>query len=471
MAIKLSQELKQVQKLSPLQMQTIKLIELPIMDMRQQIRRMVEDNFVLDESVKVEEEDSEQPSQEVSLSDYKDDNVPFYNYYVNNRGKDAPESFGNDFSVKESFTDSLRDQLGCRNLSEQDKAVADFIIGSLDASGYLRRDLDSLVDDMAFRFNIETSYEEVLRVLGIIQELEPAGVGARDLRECLLLQLHRAPDTPVNRDAVEILEKYFNDFSSKHFDRIMQRMNISSERLKAARARILRLNPAPGGQNEDSYADRAQQVVPDFIVTVENGEPVVNMPKFKIPELKVNKRYAEMLERGEHSKDKSDKDAATFVRQKLDSAKWFVEALKQRQNTLQKTMDAIVKYQRDFFLDGDDSNLRPMALKDIAAMTGFDISTVSRVVNSKYVETSSGIYSLKYFFSEGMENADGEEVSTRELKAALQQIISEEDKRKPYTDDALVTMMTQRGYKVARRTIAKYREQLGINTARLRREI
>lgn len=470
MGIKLSQELRQTQRLSPLQIQTIKLLELPIQDLEQHVRKQIEENPVLDEDTKVEEEDPQEPRQ-VSLSDYKDDSVPSYNYYVNNRGKDAPEQYGNDFSVKESFTESLEEQLGCRNLSAHDSQVANFIIGSLDSDGYLRRDIDSLVDDMAFRCNVETSYDEVLRLLGVVQDLEPAGVGARDLRECLLLQLRGAKDTEPYNDAREILDKYFEDFTAKHYTRIMQRMGIDSDRLKAAMKKILKLNPAPGGQIDDSYADRAQQVVPDFILTVENGEPVVTMPRFNIPDLKVNKKYADILLRGEHSKERADKEAASFVKQKLDSAKWFIEALKQRQNTLMKTMQAIVDYQKDFFVDGDETNLRPMVLKDIAAVTGFDISTISRVVNSKYVETPGGIYSLKYFFSEGLENADGEEVSTRELKKALQDIVDSEDKSKPYTDDTLVDMMTDRGYKVARRTIAKYRDQLGIPTARLRKEL
>ena len=308
-------------------------------------------------------------------------------------------------------------------------------------------------------------------MLAIIQEFEPAGVGARDLRECLLLQIKHKKRTPEVINAEIILKNYFNEFSSKHFQKIMTRMGISEEELKAAMNKIVKLNPSPGGQIDDSYNDQAQQIVPDFILEYNDGELLLSMPRFTIPELKVNRKYAELLMEAANSSEREKKEAATFVKKKLDSAKWFVEAIKQRHNTLSSTMKAILDYQHDYFLDGDEANLKPMVLKDIAEITGFDISTISRVVNSKYIETHFGIYSLKYFFSEGLENQEGEEVSTRELKKALLESVENEDKRKPLTDDELVEVMTAKGYKVARRTIAKYRDQLGIPKARLRKEL
>lgn len=472
MAIKLSQELKQTQRLSPLQIQTIKLIELPTQDLEQRIRKELEENPVLDEdtSSKDEEQNDSEPRQ-VSLSEYKeDDSIPSYRLYVNNQGRDERPQY-NTFSVKDSFTQSLMDQLGFRRLDDHKKAVAAFIIGSLDDDGYLRRDIESLVDDMAFRAGIEATDEEALEMLAMIQEFEPAGVGARDLRECLLLQFRNLTPSPAVENARKIVTNYFPDFTAKHFQKIMQRMNLSQEELKAAMSKILKLNPSPGGGIDDSYTDQAQQVVPDFVLELVNDEPVVSMPRFNIPELRVNRKYADILLEAAGSNERSKKEAAAFVKQKLDSAKWFVEAIKQRHNTLMATMQAIVDYQHDYFIDGDERNLRPMVLKDIAEKTGFDISTISRVVNSKYIETHFGIYSLKYFFSEGLENADGEEVSTRELKKALQEAVDQEDKNKPLTDDELVEVMTAKGYKVARRTIAKYRDQLNIPKARLRKEL
>ena len=464
-------ELKQTQKLSPLQIQTIKLIELPTQELEQRIRKELEENPVLDENVSSDRDEEEEGPREVSLSDYKeDDSIPSYKLRVNNYGKDERPQY-NTFSVKESFTQSLMDQLGFRNLTEHQHAVAAFIIGSLDDDGYLRRSIESLVDDLAFRAGIETDEQEVLDMLKIIQDFEPAGVGARDLKECLLLQMRTLKQTPEVINATRILKDYFNEFTNKHFQKIISRMGISEEELKAAMAKILKLNPSPGGQIDDSYNDQAQQIVPDFVLTLENGELKLTMPRFSIPELRVNKKYADILLEAANSSEREKKEAATFVKKKLDSAKWFVEAIKQRHNTLESTMKAIIDYQHDYFIDGDESHLKPMVLKDIAEKTGFDISTISRVVNSKYIETHFGIYSLKYFFSEGLENQEGEEVSTRELKKALQECVDNEDKRHPLTDDQLVTAMSGKGYKVARRTIAKYRDQLNIPKARLRKEL
>lgn len=464
--------LKQTQKLSPLQIQTIKLIELPQQELVQRVKKELEENPVLDEDVKKEqEEDDDDDSGDVSLSDYKeDDSIPRYKLAVNNYGKDERPQY-NTFSVKESFTQSLLEQLGFRNLTEHQHQVASFIVGSLDDDGYLRRDIDSLIDDLAFRAGIDTDKEEVLAMLKVIQEFEPAGVGARDLRECLLLQIRNLRQTPEVVNATRILKDFFQEFTNKHFHKIMSRMGISEEEMKAAMNKILKLNPAPGGQIDDTYVDQAQQIIPDFILELEEGEFKLSMPRFSIPELRVNRKYADILLQAANSSEREKKEAATFVKQKLDSAKWFVEAIKQRHNTLESTMKAILAYQHDYFVDGDESNLKPMVLKDIAEKTGFDISTISRVVNSKYIETHFGIYPLKYFFSEGLENQEGEEVSTRELKRALQECVDTENKRKPLTDDQLVEEMTKKGYKLARRTIAKYRDQLNIPKARLRKEL
>ena len=464
-------ELKQVQKLSPLQIQTIKLIELPIQELEQRIRKEIEENPVLDEEQPAETEVEETP-REVSLSEYKeDDSIPSYRLRSDNYNvKDERPQYST-FSVRESFSQSLQEQLGYRNLTEKQYAIGSFIIGSLDDDGYLRRSIDSIVDDIVLRTNVDADEEDVLEMLKIIQEFEPAGVGARDLRECLLLQIRNFRRSPELDNAEKILRHYFNEFTSKHYQKIMTRMGLSEEELKAAMAKILKLNPSPGGQIDDSYSDQAQQIVPDFVLEYKDGELELSMPRFSIPELKVNRKYADILMEAANSSERGKKEAAAFVKKKLDSAKWFVEAIKQRHNTLSCTMQAILDYQHDYFIDGDETNLKPMVLKDIAEKTGFDISTISRVVNSKYIETHFGIYSLKYFFSEGLENQEGEEVSTRELKKALQECVDTENKRKPLTDDELVEQMTAKGYKVARRTIAKYRDQLGIPKARLRKEL
>lgn len=466
--IKQGLDLRQTQKLSPLQIQTIKLLELPIQDLQQRIRDELESNPVLDDSSARSSSDDSEPK-DVSLDEIKDDDyIPSYKLYTNNWGKDLRPEY-NTFSERKSFSESLRDQLGYRSLTPHEMDVASFILGSLDSDGYLRRDLDSLVDDMAFRAGVETSYEEVERLLKVIQEFEPAGIGARDLRECLLLQLRSKRQSPEVQTATRILEQCFSEFTNKHFQKIMLTLDISREELKKAMGRITKLNPSPGGDSEASYSDVTQQIIPDFVLTSDNGELGFDMPRFRVPEIRMNKTYASLLSNA--GSQKEQKEAVTFVKQKLDSAKWFVEALRQRQNTLQKTMAAILEYQGPFFESGDEAELKPMVLKDIAERTGFDISTISRVVNSKYIETHFGVFALKYFFSEGMENSQGEEISTRELKKALQQCVDAEDKKRPLTDEQLVVEMEKRGYKLARRTIAKYRSQLGIPLARWRKEV
>lgn len=460
------------QRLSPLQIQTIKLLELPALELEQRIKKELEENPVLDdESSEEEETQAEQPKQ-VSLSEYKsEDDIPSYKLYVNNRGKDEMPQY-NVFSVKESFQQSLNQQLGYRHLDARTRSIAEFVIGSLGGDGYLRRDLNALSDDIYLRLGIETTPEELESILrNHIQQFEPIGIGARDLRECLLLQIEAKEErTEAVRNAETILRNYFDEFTKKHYDRIISKMGITREELGAAVSEILKLNPKPGGQVDDSYMEKVQQVVPDFILDNDNGKLTVAMPKFNIPQLKVNRQYADYLVKSPGS-SKETKEAASFVKQKLDSAKWFIEAIKQRQNTLQNTMNAIVEYQREFFLEGDETKLKPMVLKNIAEKTGLDISTISRVVNCKYIQTPFGTYALKYFFSEGMINKSGEEVSTREIKKILKESVEAENKTKPLTDEELVEVLADKGYNVARRTVAKYREQLAIPIARLRKEL
>lgn len=467
--LKQTQQLKQTQKLSPLQIQTIKLIELPAPELEQRIQKELEENPVLEEVADDSPEGEEKKN--VSLSEYSgSDPTPSYKLYINNQGKDLKPQY-NAFSVRESFHQSLETQLGYCKIDERKRQIALFIIGMISDDGYLRRDLDLLADDIAFRLGIETDEQEVEELLHLIQEFEPAGIGARNLQECLLLQIATKKQTPAVQLAGTILRDYFAEFTKKHYNKITAKLGVSDEELKAAIAEIVRLNPRPGGQIDDSYTEQAQQVVPDFLVELKDGEPVMSMPRFSVPELKVNKKYADVLMEAANHATREKKEAATFVKQKLDSAKWFIEAVKQRHNTLQNTMNAIIDYQHDFFIDGDETRLKPMVLRNIAEKTGLDISTISRVVNCKYVQTHFGIYPLKYFFSEGLVANDGEEVSTREIKTILTDSIEEEDKRKPLTDEELVSVLSEKGYKVARRTVAKYREQLNIPIARLRKEL
>lgn len=461
---------KLLQKLSPLQIQTIKLLELPTLELEQRIKKELEENPVLDE-VNDKDEAEEATGGNVSLSEYNsDDQIPSYRLYSNNQGKDLKPQY-NIFSVKESFHQSLVSQLGYSQLDTRSKLIANFIIGSLDDDGYLRRDLEALSDDIVFRQGIETNEEEIEKILFKIQEFEPVGIGARNLQECLLLQIRAKSQTPEQKIAEKILSDYFSEFTKKHYLRIMSKLSITEDQLREVIEEIVRLNPRPGGQVDDSYTDQAQQVIPDFLLEYKDGELIMTMPRFSMPELKVNKRYADLLMSSSQSSKREGKEAATFVKQKLDSAKWFIEAIKQRHNTLQNTMNAIIDFQREYFIEGDETKLRPMVLKNIAGKTGLDISTISRVVNCKYIQTHFGIYPLKYFFSEGLMTDNGEEVSTREIKNILAESIDVEDKKHPLTDEELVAVLNGKGYRVARRTVAKYREQLNIPIARLRKEL
>ena len=473
--LKQSLQQKLLQKLSPLQIQTIKLLELPILELDQRIKKELEENPVLEEGLGSDSEESREnageTAEEISLSNYYgDDATPSYRLYANAQPKEPKKEYPG-FSVKESFRQHLEAQLGFRRLNERDRELALFIIGSLDDDGYLRRELDALTDDIAFKTGLETTPQELEQLLRIVQDFEPTGVGARNLRECLLLQLEAKDDPGRVESATRIIKDCFIEFTKKHYDKIRQRLSLSEAQLKEAIEEIVKLNPRPGGNINDSYDDKMQQVAPDFFVEIKDGEVQLSMPRFSVPELKINKRYADMLMKSAKHSARDAKEAALFVRQKLDSAKWFIEAIRQRQHTLLNTMNAIIDFQHDFFIDGDETKLRPMVLKHIAEKTNLDISTISRVVNSKYVQTHFGIYPLKYFFSEGMVNQQGEEVSTREIKNILSQSVDAENKSRPLTDEELVTLLHDKGYKVARRTVAKYREQLYIPIARLRKEL
>ena len=461
----------QTQTLTPIQIQTIKLLELPLVELEQKIQKEIEENPVLEDPVESESEENEQERKKVSLSEVKDDSIPSYKLYVNNRGRDEKPQY-NTFSVKESLYQSLLSQLGYRKMDERRRTLSSFMVGSMDSTGYLTRPLGSLVNDVYLRLGIETDEKELEDILvNDIQQLDPVGVGARNTRECLILQLKAKENrTPAVENAQMILQNHYEEFTKKHFEKIMARLSISEEDVKEAYDVIRKLNLHPGGQVDDSYADQTLQIVPDFILENEDGKLTVTLPKFNIPQIKVSREYEKYMEK-KPGVSKAEKEATSFVKGKVDSAKWFIEAIRRRQDTMQRTMDAIVKFQTEYFLDGDDTKLKPMVLRNIAEVTGLDISTISRVVNSKYVQTPFGIYPLKHFFSEGMVTDSGEEVSTREIKKILKDSVDNEDKSKPLTDEELVDLLTAKGYKISRRTIAKYRSQLSIPIARMRREI
>jgi RNA polymerase sigma-54 factor len=378
------------------------------------------------------------------------------------------------FSAGSSFHEQLESQLGLRDLSDKQKILGEYILGNVDEDGYLRRELINIVDDLAFLQNISTTEEELEEVLKIIQDLEPAGVGARTLRECLLLQIEkRDHSVPAVVLAHKILDQYFDEFTKRHYDKIIARLGIEENDLKSAIDEILKLSPKPGSAFSDPYGKTAQQIIPDFILEFSEDGFDLHLNSRNLPELRLSKAYNEMLKTYSRNKGqkKEMKEAVLFVKQKIDSAKWFIDAIKQRQNTLLLTMNAILEYQEEYFIEGDETKLKPMILKDVAEMTGLDISTISRVANSKYIQTHFGIFPLKFFFSEGLQTDSGEEVSTREIKRILQDCIDNEEKRRPLTDERLTKILQEKGYQIARRTVAKYREQLNIPVARLRKEI
>ncbi len=462
----------------------MKLLQVPTIALEQRIKQEIEENPALedgsedeyeDDLYKEEEfdDDDNGPDDEFDLSDYMDDDdEPDYKYSVNNTSKDDEERTI-PFVSTITFHESLLSQFHFKNITEKQRVIGEFIIGNLDDSGYLQRDLEAMVDDFAFTQNLMTEKDEIEEVLKIVQTLDPPGVGARDLQECLLLQLER-DDFPTEEilNATTIIKRFFEEFIKKHYDKIIQRSGMSDEELKGAIDEILRLNPKPGNTMGDSSRS-STYVLPDFLISSEDGELTLTLNSQNMPELHVSRQYKDMFDHYSKSnkKDRQQKEAVMFIKQKLDSAKWFIDAIKQRQQTLMLTMSAILNHQFDYFSTGDETKLKPMILKDIAEVVNLDISTVSRVVNSKYVLTPFGTFLLKSFFSESLQNTEGEEVSTREIKKILQDVIGAEDKHKPIIDDKLVDIMKERGYNIARRTIAKYREQLGIPVARLRKEL
>ena len=483
--LKLSLQQKLLQKLSPQQIQMIKLLEIPTIQLEQRIKKEMEENPVLEEGKdeefqdvndeEITEDNLENDIDEFSLDDYiNEEDTPSYKLSANNYSKDDKKD-DIPFSTGISFHEHLQNQIGLKNLTEKEEILALYLIGNLDDDGYVRRKLDAIVNDLAFSQNIETDDDELLEVLRIIQDLEPLGVGARTLQECLLIQIENKNQTiPQIKLARKILKYYFDEFTKKHYEKIITRLNIAEEELKTSINEILKLNPRPGNSFNDSSV-AIQTLVPDFILESNEGELQLSLNAKNVPELKLSYTYTEMLQsysqKDKKEKTKKDKEAITFMKQKLDSAKWFIDAIKQRQNTLLLTMNAIIEYQHKYFLEGEESMLKPMILKDIAEITNLDISTISRVANSKYIQTHFGIYSLKYFFSEGLQTESGEEVSTREIKSILKECIENEEKKKPLTDDKLTDILKDKGYRIARRTVAKYREQLNIPVARLRKEL
>lgn len=493
-SLSLIQQQKLQQKLSPAQIQVVKMLELPSCELGQRINEELQDNPALEESPgtlseSVNETDNDLSSEEdnryedeytnplqnddFNYDDYiQDDETPDYtpSYSgVSEDNRDIP------FSVGISFGEYLKSQIYLTKMDKPQRHIAKFIVGNIDEDGYMRRSVEELVDDLSFREGIIVGEDEMELILDQIKRFDPPGVGARNLQECLLIQLSQKPNSESVHLAQRILEHYFDDFSKRHFSKICQQMSISEEQMHQAVNEITRLNPKPGSAWSGTVYDRHQtSVIPDFIVEHHNGELVISLNNGDIPQLRVSEQYNQMLQ--DYSQNPANqttqkKEAIRFVKSKIDSARWFIDAIRQRNETLMRTMQAITQEQKAFFEEGDETNLKPMILSDIAQKTGYDISTISRVSNSKYVQTEYGIYPLKFFFSEGMKNIEGEDISTREIKKGLLELINAEDKKSPLTDEQLVDRMKGNGYAIARRTIAKYRDQLNIPVARLRREV
>jgi RNA polymerase sigma-54 factor len=479
------------QKLSPQQIQFIKLLQIPTAELESRIEEEMEINPALEEGKDEPEEnpssdeesnnndeevntddDFSKEEDDINVEDYiRDDDISGYKMQGDGPGDEEDREMPMSSSV--SLNDTLLTQLGYLRLDERQNIIGRQLIGSIDSDGYIRRDLDQIVNDLAFAQNIDTNAEEVEEILFKVQSLDPAGIAARNLQECLSLQLERKDDQDeIVLLASKIIDEHFEEFTKKHYDKIKARLEINDEQIKKAVALITKLNPKPGevSSGEDS---KTLYVIPDFILVNNNGKLELSLNSRNAPELRISRSYTEMLQTYDKSakKDKKLKEAVSFVKQKLDSAKWFIDAIKQRQHTLLRTMEAIIKYQYDFFLEGDEAKLRPMILKDIATDIQMDISTVSRVANSKSVQTEFGTYPLKYFFSEGIATDSGEDVSSREVKHILKEIIGNEDKKKPMSDEKLEKILKDKGYNIARRTVAKYREQLNIPVARLRKEL
>jgi RNA polymerase sigma-54 factor len=479
-------QFKLSQKLSPQQIQLMKLIQLPTQAFEQRLKQELEENPALEGGK--EERDSDYDSdldnsddfgdneainaEDINVDEYlSDDEIPDYLTRANNYSADDEEKTM-PYAAGTSFTQHLINQLNTYRLSDEERDIAEFLVGSVDESGYIRRELSDIMDDLAFTQNVYTEEGTIEKVLKIVHQLDPAGVGARNLQECLSIQLHRKDKTADTELAIEIIDSAFDQFTKKHYKKLLQKFNISEEQLKDAIREIEHLNPKPGG----SYAGNnriVEHVVPDFAIKIVDGQLELSLNGRNAPELHVSREYNNMLKGYKESKDKSksQKDAVVFIKQKLDAAKWFIEAIKQRQQTLFVTMSSIMHYQSEYFLTGDERNLKPMILKDIADEISMDVSTVSRVANSKYVDTPYGTKLIKEFFSESMKNDQGEDVSTKEIKKILETVIEEENKKKPLTDENLATILKEKGYPIARRTVAKYREQLDIPVARLRKKI
>jgi len=480
-------QFKLSQKLSPQQIQLMKLIQLPTQAFEQRLNQELEENPALEGGKEDNQNDLDADldntgddlndsetiaTDDINVDEYlSDDEIPDYRTHANNYSADDDEK-SMPYAAGTSFTQHLISQLNTYRLSDEERDIAEFLVGSVDESGYIRRELSDITDDLAFTQNVYTTEESIEKVLKIVHQLDPAGVGARNLQECLSIQLHRKQNTQNTELATDIIDKAFDQFTKKHYKKLLQKFDITEEQLKSAILEIEHLNPKPGG----SYAGNsrmAEHVVPDFAIKIVEGELELTLNGRNAPALHVSREYNNMLKGYKDSKDKSksQKDAVLFIKQKLDAAKWFIEAIKQRQQTLFVTMSAIMHYQKKYFLSGDERNLKPMILKDIADEISMDVSTVSRVANSKYVDTPYGTKLIKEFFSESMKNDQGEDVSTREIKKILETVIEEEDKKKPLTDETLASILKEKGYPIARRTVAKYREQLDVPVARLRKKI
>ena len=473
MAISQRQIQTQTQTLSPQQIQMIKLLELPTIMLEQRVKQEIEENIVLEEDDRPLEDDEQEES--ISVDDYlREDDTPSYKSRINNFSKDDKQRPVN-ISEGRSLQEYLMEQLGYRNLSEQDRQVAEFLVGSIDEDGYLRRDLESVGDDIAFTLGIEVSVERLESLLSIIHQLEPAGIGARSLQECLLLQMsQRRMDSPSKRLAHKIITSYFDEFVKKHYEKLMSRLGVDEDTFRDAIDEIKHLSPKPGNLYSEGGIDTTPYIIPDFRLDYHDGHFDLSLNSYNIPEVKINRRYVDMIRNmvsADGTVTESNREAIQFVKSKIDSAKWFISAIKQRHDTLMRTMQEILSFQQEYFKDGDKSKLRPMILKDIADRTGLDVSTISRVVNSKYVQTHFGIILLKSLFSEAMQTESGEIVSSYEIKNLLQQCIDEEDKRHPLTDETLMNILNDKGYCIARRTVAKYREMMDIPVARLRKQI
>lgn len=512
--LSLTTDLRQTTKLSPAQIQVIRMLEIPAVELQQRITEEIQENPLLEivpESEKKKEqseydddylykddepEDGEDYNRDDDFRDPDDgyqaanDNVdindaytagewdeeydmPSYKTEMQNYSSDDDTGEDIPFSIGSTFFEYLNEQIGQQKISERERAIAEYVVGNIDDNGWLTRTSEQLVDDLAFRLGIEVSDEDMQHIVDIIRSLDPPGVGAFGLQDCLLLQIRRLKQSDPVRYATTILEKYFEDFHKRHFDRIQQRLGIDDEMMKAVMQEISRLNPKPGNSFGGTiYESNVNQVTPDFYISSDEGQLIVSINTCDIPDLRISEEYQEMLtELSDNKKNKGNREGIRFIKQHMDNAKWFIDAIRQRNETMMRTMEAIVRFQRDYFVEGDESYLKPMILQDIAEMTGYDVSTISRVSNAKYVQTTFGTYPLKHFFSEGLATESGDEVSTREIKKVLREVIDKEDKRHPLNDDQLVKLLRMENYKVARRTVAKYRELLGIPVARLRKEV